>query len=73
MTFSMVEKARNASSAGNNRAHSNRRNKENEYSNDVPAAEGRVGATQPIYHRNRQRKKLLCLWRIWAHGLTLPK
>jgi len=32
MTFSMVEKARNASLAGNNRAHSNGRSGKNEYS-----------------------------------------
>jgi len=69
----MVEKVRNTFSVGNNRAHSNGRNKENKCSNGVSVVEGRVGATQPIHHRDRQRKELLCLQRIWAHGLTLPK
>ena len=36
MTTSVVEEAGNATSVGNNRAHSNKGSRENEYSNDTP-------------------------------------
>jgi len=61
MTLSVAEEARNALSAGDNRACSNRRSRENECSNDIPITEGKIGTMQPICHGDRQREKLLCL------------
>ena len=64
MTFSMAEEARNAPSVGDNRACSNKGSRKKEYNNSVATVESRVGATQPIYYRDRQGEKLLHLWRI---------
>ena len=47
------------------------RSGENKHSNSMPTAEGRVGIMQLICHGSRQREKLLYLWEVWTHGLTL--
>ena len=70
MTISVAEKA-NAFSAGNNRTCSNGGSRKDEHGNDMAAAEDRVSIMQPICHGGRQGEKLLHLWRIWAHGLSL--
>ena len=58
----VAEEAGNAPSASDNRAHSNGRSKKNKHGNGILTAESRVGTTQPICDRGRQ--KLLHLWRI---------
>jgi len=73
MIFSVAEKARNASSTGDNSACSSERSKKDKCSDGTTTAENRVGTMQPICYGGRQRKKLLCLQRIQAYGLTLPK
>ena len=64
MIFSVVEKARNASSTGDNRARSDERSRKDKYSDGTTTAENRVGTMQLICYGGRQRKKLLCLQRI---------
>jgi len=61
ITANMAEKARNAPSAGNNRACSNGRNKEDKCSNDVSSTDNRICSKKPIYYGRRQEreKKLL--------------
>ena len=66
-TISMAERA-NGFSADNNRACSNEGSRKNKCSNDIAAAEDRVGTTQSICYGDRQREELLHLWRIQAHG-----
>ena len=53
MTLSVAEKVRSALSAGDHRARSNGRSRENKCSNGIPTAESRVGAMQPICYGNR--------------------
>ena len=53
MTPSMAEEARNTTSAGNNRAHSNRGSREDKYGNSMTTAKNRIGTTQSIYYENR--------------------
>ena len=74
MTPSVTEEA-NAFSAGNNRACSNGRSEENEYSSGE-RTETRDGSTSkkgPLCYGGRQGEELLCLQGIWAHGLSLQK
>ena len=71
MTLSVAEEARNATSVGDNRAHSNRESRKNKHSDDMTAVEDRVGTIQPICHGDRQEEELLHLWRIQAHGPSL--
>ena len=68
-----VAKETNAFSAGNNRACSNGESREDECGDGMATAENRVGTMQLICHGGRQGEELLCLWRIWAHGLPLQK
>jgi len=72
-TPSVAEKTRNATSVGDNWTYSNEGSRKNEYSNSMATAEDRVGVTQPLCNGSRQEKELLCLWRIWAHELTLQE
>ena len=68
---SVAEEARNTTSVDNNRARSDRGSKEDECGDGMTAVKNRVSTTQPIHYEDRQKEKLLCLWRIWAHGLVL--
>ena len=73
MTSSIAEEARNATSVDDNRTYTDRESKKDKYNDSIATAEDRVGVIQPLYNRSRQGKELLCLWRIWAHSLTLQK
>ena len=68
-----VAKETNTFSAGNNRACSDGGSREDECGDGMATAENRVGTMQLICHRGGQGEELLCLWRIWAHGLPLQK
>jgi len=74
MTPSVAEKA-NALSVGDNRACSNGRSRKNEYGDDegTGTRDGDTSQKEPLYNGGRPRKKLLCLWRIWAYGPLLQK
>jgi len=60
-TLSVAEEVENTS-AGDNRACSNRESRKDKCSDSITTAENRVGTMQPICHGDRQGKKLLCLW-----------
>jgi len=76
MTFGVVEETTIAST-GDNRACSDERGGENECS----GSKGTGGRTRcggssekgSFCNGGRLRKKLLCLWRVRAHGLQLQK
>ena len=70
-TPSVVEEAGNTTSADDNRAHSNRKSRENECNDSTPTTKSRIGAIQHLCHGGGQ--KLLCLWRICAHGPVLQE
>jgi len=74
MTLSMAEEA-NVFSAGNNRACSDRRSRENEYSGSkgVRTENGSSNKKGSLCYGSRSGEELLCLWGIWAYGLTLQK
>ena len=74
MTLSVAEKA-NAFSAGDNRACSDRRSRKNKCgsSEKIRTRDGDVSKKGPLCNGSREGKKLLCLQRIWAHGLSLQK
>jgi len=74
MTLSVVEEA-NAFSVGDNRTCSDRRSRENEYSSGerIRTRDGGSSKKGPLCNESGQREKLLCLQRIWAHGLSLQK
>ena len=74
MTFSVVEEA-NAFSAGDNRAYSNGRNRENKYSSGkrIRTRNGGFSKKGPLYNGNGQGEELLRLRRIWAYGPSLQK
>jgi len=74
MTPSVAEKA-NALSVGDNRACSNGRSRKNEYGDDegTGTRDGDTSQKGPLYNGGGPRKKLLCLWRIWAYGPLLQK
>ena len=62
MTTSVAEKAGNASSAGDNRAHSNRRSGENKCDGCEKVRAGNRGTKEePLCNRSKQREELLCL------------
>ena len=64
------------STTGASKAHSNRRDRKNKYSSSQKSVTGTEnGATKKehLCNRDRSGKELLCLQRIWAHGLTLQK
>ena len=67
MILSVAEEA-NTFSAGNNRACSNRRSREKEYSSSerIGTRDGDFSKKGLLYDGSGQREKLLCLWRIWA-------
>jgi len=72
MTISVAEEA-TASSAGDNRACSNGRDRK-----DKCGGSERVGArgrdsskTGFLCYGSGQREELLCLWEFWAHGPPL--
>jgi len=52
-TLSVVEEARNTTSVGDNRTHSNGRSRKNEHGNGMTTAEDRVGAMQPLCNGSR--------------------
>jgi len=56
MTTSVAEKTGNASSAGNNRAHSNGGSRKDKGSNGVPLTEGRVCPIKSICHEGGQEQ-----------------
>jgi len=58
MTTSVVEKAENAPSAGNNRVCSDKENRENRCSNSIPSTEGRVNPY--AMEVNRERNYYAC-------------
>ena len=71
MTLSMAEKA-NAFSAGGNRACPNGRSKKNKCGNgERIEARDRNPKKRPLCNGGGQGKKLLYLWRIQTHSLTL--
>ena len=72
-TPSVVEKARNTASAGDNRIYSNEGSRKDEHDNGTAIAENSVDTMQSLCNGSRQGKELLYLWRIWAHGPTLQK
>jgi len=74
ITLSVAEEA-NAFSAGDNRACSNGRSKENKYSSGerIRTRNGGFSKKRPLYNGSGQGEELLCLWRIWAYGPSLQK
>ena len=74
MTLSVTEKA-NTFLASNNRACSNRRSRKNKCgsSKRIRTRDRDVSKKRPLCDGSKQVKKLLCLWRIQAHGLSLQK
>ena len=66
----MVKEARDTSTKGYGTS-SDRRGKKNKHGgNKKSRAETENKATKEglLCYRGRQRKELLCLWRIWTHG-----
>jgi len=73
MTLSVAEEA-NASSAGNNRACSNRRSGKNECSDDEGIGAGdRAPKKRPLRDGGGPGEELLCMQRIWAYCPSLQK
>jgi len=71
MTTSVTEKA-TTSSAGNNSACSDRRGGKDKYGSGKRTETGdRSSQKRPLCNGGGQKKELLCLQRIWAHGPTL--
>ena len=68
MTISVAKEA-NTSPVGNNRACSNGGSRKDKCSDGEGTGTGGRGVSQkrPLCYRSRLGKKLLCLWRIWAH------
>ena len=52
MATNVAEEARNAPSAGDNRAYSDGRSREDKYSNDMSSTESRVCSKKPICYRH---------------------
>ena len=70
--LSLAKKTRSFSTAGTNKAYSNRRDWKNECSNDAPQLESKVCTMQPIYYGYKQEKsELLQLWRFWTFSEKL--
>jgi len=55
----MVKEARNISTAGANRAHSDGGSRKNKHSNSVSPAEGRISSMKLIFYGSRYGEKLL--------------
>jgi len=74
MTLSMVEEA-NTFSAGNNRACSDGRDRENEYSGGKGIRIGDRGSSKKglLCYRSRLWEELLHMWRFQAYGPSLQK
>ena len=74
MTLSVAEKARSTFLVDNHRAYSNRRSGKNKCS-DGKGIETRDRNPKkiPLCNGDGQEEELLCLWGIWAHGLSLQK
>jgi len=74
MTLSVAEEA-NVFSAGNNRACSDGRSRENKYSGSkgVRTGNGSSNKKGSLRYGSRSGEELLCLQGIWAYGLTLQK
>ena len=72
MTLGMAEEATIAS-AGDNWACSNGRGRKDEYGGGegIGTGYGGFSETGPLCNGGRQRKKLLCMRRLWAHGPSL--
>jgi len=73
ITTSVAEKTGHVSSVGNNRAYSDGGSGKDKCGNNTPSIEGRGCSKKPLCYKYKQRKKLLCMQRIWAHSLTLQK
>ena len=72
MTISVAEEATIAS-AGNNRACSDGRNREDECGGSEGAGNSGSSKTGSLCYGHRLREKLLCLQGIWAHGPSLQE
>ena len=58
MTISVAEETRNATSASDNRTHSNRRSRENKHGDGKAlAVRDRVSSKEPICHEYGQKNK----------------
>ena len=74
MTLSVAEKASSISSVGDNRAHFDGRSGKNKCSDGERTEAGdRAPKKRPLCDGGGQEEELLCLRRIWAHGLSLQK
>jgi len=73
-TLGVAEEATTAS-AGNNRACSNGRDREDEFgSGERCRTRGRCSSkTGSLYYGGGLGTELLCLWGFWAYGLTLQE
>ena len=71
-TFGVAEEVAIAS-AGDNRACSNGRSREDDHGNGNPSTEGKVPSKKPICYGCRQKREseLLCMWRLWIYGKVL--
>jgi len=74
MTLSVAEET-NTFSAGDNKACSNGRSRKNKYSSGerIRTRNGGFSKKRPLCNGSGQGEELLCLWRIWAYGLSLQK
>ena len=74
MIFSVAEEA-NTFSADNNRACSDRRGRENEYSGgkEIRIGDGGFSKKGLLCYGSRSWEELLHIWRFWAYGLSLQK
>jgi len=68
-----VAEEANISSAGDNWACSNERGREDKYSSSKGTGLGGYSKKRFLCYGSEQREKLLCLWRIWAHGSSLQE
>ena len=73
MTLSVAKKAN--ASAGDNRACSDGRDRENECSSHEGTGAGSRGFSKmgPLCYGHRSWEKLLHLWGFWAHGPSLQE
>ena len=72
-TILSIAEETTVSSVGDNQACSDRRSRKNEYSGVKRIGTECRGFSEMglLYNRGRSEKKLLCLWRLWAHGPPL--
>ena len=71
----MAKKTRNATTVSPNWACFDGGSRKDKCSGCEGTGAGYGGAseTRPLCYGNRQEEELLCLWRIWAHGLQLQE